>query len=1025
MSESLRILVVEDNPADADLIRELLPQTGRASFHVESVARLAAALPRLQGAGIDLVLLDLGLPDSQGLATLRQLHQAAPDVPVIVLTGNDDRELGVAAVQEGAQDYLVKGQNNPNLLDHSIRYALERQKLVAKLHASEEHLRLVTTASADGLWDWNLKTGLAQLSPSYCEISGYGMGEVPANLEFFRQLVHPQDWPAVIATMDEHLAGKSAQSVIEYRIVTKDGTEKWIWGRGKVVERAPDGTPLRMAGTITDITARKQAEQSLRESQRFLQSTLDALSAHVAILDEHGTIIKVNAAWNCFARENNLSRDIVGQNYLHICDTATGSSSAGAAAAVAGIRKIMAGLDEVFELEYPCHSPQEQRWFTLRVTRFAGEGPVRVVVAHENITTRKQAVDKLTESTTQLLEAQRIARLGSYVLDVSTEQWTSSQVLDELFGIVDSGFTKDVKGWLELVHPDERAELSRYLTGQVLERKVDFDRTYRVIRQNDRQERWVHGLGKLVLDDHGRVVKMVGVIRDITEGKRDQEHLKVQIGALTAAANAIVITTHEGMIEWVNPAFTRLTGYSAEEAIGGNLRMLKSGEHPRAFYGTLWATILTGNVWYGELINKRKDGGLYTEEMTVTPVRGADGQIAHFVAVKQDITERRQMEKRMLQAQKMEAIGQLAGGIAHDFNNMLAALFGYAHLLQQDTVGNPLAQESVTEILVAANRAKELVQQILSFSRQREQKPQVIKLDIIVKEALKFLRASLPAHIKIEKELSAETPAVVADPTQIYQVTMNLATNALHAMEDAPGRLLVRLDPFQPDEKLIQAHPELKPILYARLTVTDTGHGMDAKTLDRIFEPFFTTKPAGKGTGLGLAVVHGIVESHHGVITVESQVGQGTTFTLYFPAQAQAETLTATDASAVPHGHGQRILAVDDEPALTSVLQKMLHRLDYQVTTSNQASEAIRLVREHPAQFDLVITDLTMPEMNGLEVAKQLHAIRLDLPVILVSGYSVSVAAERLREAGICERLDKPISPSAIAEAVARVLKKL
>ena len=254
--------------------------------------------------------------------------------------------------------------------------------------------------------------------------------------------------------------------------------------------------------------------------------------------------------------------------------------------------------------------------------------------------------------------------------------------------------------------------------------------------------------------------------------------------------------------------------------------------------------------------------------MTITPVRGADGQIAHFVAVKQDITERRQMEKRMLQAQKMEAIGQLAGGIAHDFNNMLAALFGYAHLLQQDTVGNPLAQESVTEILVAANRAKDLVQQILSFSRQREQKPQVIKLDIIVKEALKFLRASLPAHIKIEKELAAETPAVLADPTQIYQVTMNLATNALHAMEDAPGRLLVRLDPVQPDEKLLQAHPELKPILYARLTVADTGHGMDAKTLERIFEPFFTTKPVGKGTGLGLAVVHGIVEvaqrRHHG-----------------------------------------------------------------------------------------------------------------------------------------------------------------
>jgi len=390
-----------------------------------------------------------------------------------------------------------------------------------------------------------------------------------------------------------------------------------------------------------------------------------------------------------------------------------------------------------------------------------------------------------------------------------------------------------------------------------------------------------------------------------------------------------------------------------------------------------------------------------------------------------DITERRQMESRMQQAQKMEAIGTLAGGIAHDFNNILGAMFGYGYLLQQDTVGNPLAQQNVAEILAAANRAKELVQQILSFSRQREQKPQIIKLDVIIKEVLKFLRASLPAHINIESELAAETPAVLADPTQIYQVTMNLATNALHAMEDKPGRLLVRLDPVRPEAELRRAHPELKPALYARLTVADTGQGMDAKTLGRIFEPFFTTKPVGKGTGLGLAVVNGIVEAHKGVITVESQVGWGTTFTFYFPAQAQTEPLPRTAAGVMPHGHGQKILVLDDETALTSVLQKMLGRLDYQVTTSNQAGEALRLVREHPAQFDLVITDLTMPEMNGLEVAQQIRAIRPDLPVILVSGYSVAVNAGQLRAAGICERLDKPVSPSILATALARVFKEI
>jgi len=378
----------------------------------------------------------------------------------------------------------------------------------------------------------------------------------------------------------------------------------------------------------------------------------------------------------------------------------------------------------------------------------------------------------------------------------------------------------------------------------------------------------------------------------------------------------------------------------------------------------------------------------------------------------------------MQQAQKMEAIGTLAGGIAHDFNNMLGAMFGYAHLLQQDTAGNPLAQESIGEILKAANRAKDLVQQILTFSRQREQKPEIIKLDNVVKEAIKFLRASLPAHIQIETDLSAEAPAVLADPTQIYQVTMNLATNALHAMEDGPGRLLVRLDALEPEAQLRQAHPELKAERYTRLTVADTGHGMDAKTLARIFEPFFTTKPVGKGTGLGLAMVHGIVQAHEGVITVESQVGQGTTIRLYFPAQSQAETVIVAGTAAIHRGHGQHILVLDDEPALTTVLQKTLRRLDYQVATSNHAGEAIRLFCENTAKFELVITDLSMPEMNGLEVARQLRALRPDLPIILVSGYSVAVDAERLRAAGICERLDKPVSLAALAEAVERVLAK-
>ncbi|HUC85193.1 MAG TPA: ATP-binding protein, partial [Candidatus Acidoferrales bacterium] len=500
------------------------------------------------------------------------------------------------------------------------------------------------------------------------------------------------------------------------------------------------------------------------------------------------------------------------------------------------------------------------------------------------------------------------------------------------------------------------------------------------------------------------------------ERKQAQEQFKLLTSALTAVANAIVITDRHAKIEWVNPAFTRVTGYEADEVIGKDPRLLKSGQHSRAFYADLWDTVLAGNVWRGEVVNKRKDGSLFTEDTTITPVRGADGQIAHFVAIRQDVTERRQLETRMQQAQKMEAIGALAGGIAHDFNNILGAMIGFGSLLQEDTAGNTAAQESVTEILKAADRARELVRQILTFSRQRERKRDVIRLDAVIKEAAKFLRASLPSSIQIQLHLAPDAPTVMADSTQIYQVTMNLATNALHAMEGQSGLLTIGLEAFQADEHFIKMHPGLKPIQYARLTVADTGHGMDAKTLERIFEPFFTTKPVGKGTGLGLSVVHGIVQSHEGAITVYSEVGRGTTFHLYFPAQAQAENLSENAGNPAVKGRGQKILLLDDEPALTTALERQLVRLNYRVTSSNRAREVIDLFRENPARFDLVISDLTMPEMNGLEVARELHVLRPDLPIILVSGFVADLKLETLKEAGVSEVIDKPISVTTLAD---------
>ncbi len=489
--------------------------------------------------------------------------------------------------------------------------------------------------------------------------------------------------------------------------------------------------------------------------------------------------------------------------------------------------------------------------------------------------------------------------------------------------------------------------------------------------------------------------------------------------------HALVSTTNvQGAITYSNERFCQVSGYAAEELLGQNHRLLNSGTHPPEFFAELWATLARGQVWRGEICNRAKQGSLYWVNATIVPLLGLDGKPRAYISIREDITERRLLENRLRQGQKMEAIGRLAGGIAHDFNNILAAIIGYGNLLQLDAAGNAAAQEDVAEILGAANRAKDIVLQILTFSRQREPSRQIIRLDSVLVEAMKFLRATLPAQIKIQMDLVTNPPAVLADATQLYQVILNLAANAQHAMEGQPGTLSIRLDAFQPDAAFIRVHPEMRPINHARLTMADTGHGMDAKILEHIFEPFFTTKPVGQGTGLGLAVVDGIVRSQDGHITVASEIGQGTTFTLYFPAQAADVSSDQTVSPSLTAGHGERILLVDDEPAITSSLRRMLARLNYQVTVSNHPRAAVSLFQQNPAAFDLVMTDLTMPEMSGLELARELHALRPELPIILASGLIPELQRAEFQAAGIVEIMAKPVMIDGLAELLRRILQK-
>ena len=534
---------------------------------------------------------------------------------------------------------------------------------------------------------------------------------------------------------------------------------------------------------------------------------------------------------------------------------------------------------------------------------------------------------------------------------------------------------------------------------------------------------WVELAASALRDSNLQLTGILTVSRDITERKRAEASIRKLSQAIEQSPVSIVITDVTGRIEFVNAKFTQVTGYTFEEALGENPRILKSGETPAEAYRRLWKTIASGGVWQGEFHNRKKNGELFWEQATIAPVRDADNVISHYLAVKEDITERKKLEAQLRQVQKMEAIGQLAGGIAHDFNNILSAITGYTEISISTLEPESPVSKHLAQVLEACARAKELINQILTFSRETEQELRPIRVSLPVKEALKLIRASVPPDIEIRSEILSRTSAL-ADPTQIHQIVMNLCTNAAHAMKMGGGCLDVRLTDITIDHTDHRKHyPDVKPGEYIRLTVSDEGHGIDAHHIHRIFEPFFTTKEKGEGTGMGLSVVHGIVKSYGGWIDVHSRSGEGCTFEILFPALERAVTGEAVLEKPIPSG-SESILFVDDETMIADIAKKMLESLGYHVAVRTNAIEALEAFRNNPKGYDLVITDLAMPKMSGLELAEKILQIRPELPIVLCTGFGIRIGEEKVARHGVRDIIYKPILRRDMAVTVRKTLDR-
>ena len=527
----------------------------------------------------------------------------------------------------------------------------------------------------------------------------------------------------------------------------------------------------------------------------------------------------------------------------------------------------------------------------------------------------------------------------------------------------------------------------------------------------------------LYTNEHLEILELIsGQIALAIDRKRAEEERVRLATAIENAAEGVLIMDEKGSIQYANPAFETITGYSLEESKGKISRILKSGKKGAKYNKEIWDKISNGEIWNGYISSKKKNNSSYEEEITISPIRDEGGKIINYVAIRRDVTEQKRLADQLRQSQKMEAIGTLAGGIAHDFNNIIGAISGYTELTMDD-VTNENSLRNLQQVLKASHRAKDLVQQILAFSRLTEQEWKPLQICSIVKETLKLLRASLPATIEIRQDIQSNSSLILADPIQIHSLMMNLSTNAHHAMLEKDGILEVTLKEVEIGAEMALLHQELAPGKYIRLSVSDTGTGINPEIMDRIFDPYFTTKEVGEGSGMGLALVHGIVKNHHGEITVESELGKGTIFSVFLPV-IQKEVKDKTKKVGNIPGGDETILYVDDEKNLVRVSKQRLERLGYTVVGTMDSIEALKIFTKDPDYFDLIITDQTMPKMTGAELAQKVLKIRPDIPIILSTGYSELISKEKSKAMGISEFIMKPLFAEEIATLIRSVLDK-
>jgi PAS domain S-box-containing protein len=938
-----------------------------------------------------------------------------------VITKSGEKKIADVGVAGG----LFNGR--PAILG-SVVDLTDRKRAEEALSESRGMLAHAQAMAHVGHWDRDLSTGKVRWSDETYRIYGLTPREEDMDMPSFLQVIHPEDRARVDKALGDAIDGVRPYETV-FRVVRPDGSIRWVHGKGEVTFTS-DGRPERIFGTVLDITERKQAEEALRQSEERFRSLVETTSDWVWEMDKDALYTYASPKITDLLGYD--PEEVIGKSPFDLMPGDEAERVGALFSEIADSRRPFAGIDNV-----SLH--KDGRRITLETSgvpildnkgRLSGYRGI-----DRDISERKRAEQELQEAERKYRELVRYAPAGIYEIDPRTQRFTS--VNDAMCQIL--GYSRE-----ELLLIDPQDLFDEESRSRFRDRMASLSRGGQPNAQAEHRIRTKDGRSIDVLvnvtfhnDEDGQPVGVTGIAYDITERKKMEEELRQSHGelerrvaertaqlsrlatAMNYASEGVIIADTEWHIEYVNDAFTRLSGYTQGEVIGKEMRFLRPKKTDHAVYDSARASAQAGRPYIGRYSVRKKDGKEFYVESARSPVKDPDGNIINFVIVWRDVSEQLKLEEQLRQSQKMEAVGTLAGGIAHDFNNMLAVIIGNTELAL-DEIEDEGARGNLKQILNASMRSRDLVKQILAFSRKEGRKGKIIQAVPILEDTFNLLRSSLPTTINMKLNIRANRDVtVLAEPSQIQQVVMNLANNAAYAMRADGGELTIGLSTVTGPK----SHDEgVGPRRYVKLTMKDTGEGITQEVQNRMFEPFFTTKEQGYGTGMGLAVVYGIVQNWGGTIEVESEIGKGSRFNILIPQAAVPPMMEEEEEEDIPCLGKESVLFIDDEPAIVEMTKAILEGMGCRVSAFTDPSDAIKAFTDRPAGFDLVITDQTMPKMTGVALAKEVLGVRKDMPIILCTGYSEMVTPEKAKEVGIREFVMKPITKREIAQTIKRVI---